>query len=202
MANEGRIKPGIDKRESSLLFREIVPPHGWKEDENNHYLRLTLPGFQLIDVTLQIDKFGHLVVRGERQLSGHKFISFQETFDLPQNANVEESSGEFVDGEIYCVTIPKKQSSEYPKMKTPTQKSMGNPESKRDHAANDSNKKSTRKPDEFHDPEVPKPDNTTNGSNTITTDHEKSTTNMWFLLVMLVIVLIVIVVPTSLRFRK
>ncbi|KAL2454671.1 SHSP domain-containing protein [Abeliophyllum distichum] len=201
MANEGRIKPGIDKRESSLLFREIVPPHGWKEDENNHYLRLTLPGFQLIDVTLQIDKFGHLVVRGERQLSGHKFISFQETFDLPQNANVEESSGEFVDGEIYCVTIPKKQSSEYSKMKTPTQKSMGNPESKRDHA-NDSNKKSTRKPDEFHDPEVPKPDNTTNGSNTITTDHEKSTTNMWFLLVMLVIVLIVIVVPTSLRFRK
>ncbi|KAL2462943.1 uncharacterized protein Fot_54180 [Forsythia ovata] len=202
MAIDGRVKPGIVKRESSLLFREIVPPHGWKEDENNHYLRITLPGFEQMNVTLQIDKFGHLVVRGERQLSGHKFVSFQETFDVPKNANVEESSGEFVDGEIFCVTIPK-MLSEYPKINTPTQKSMGNPESKRDHAtgSNIGNKKSTRKPDEFLDPEVPKHDIKKHESNIITTD-EKSTMKIWFFLVILVIVLIVIVVPISLRFHK
>lgn len=32
------------ERESSLMFREITPPHGWKQDPENHYLRLTLPG--------------------------------------------------------------------------------------------------------------------------------------------------------------
>ncbi|CAI9773746.1 unnamed protein product [Fraxinus pennsylvanica] len=218
---EGRAK-GLDKRESSLLFREIVPPHGWAEDENNHYLRLTLPGFKQPDVTLQIDKYGHLVVRGERQLSGHKFVSFHETFNLPKNINVEETSGEFEDGEIFCITFPKLSEIEQrrmqpvrdrydshnirvPKEQQPYStnidgKSMGRPGSKRDNA-NDSNKQSTKKRDEFIDPEVP---NTPKGKialDTIESD-EKSKTKMWVLIGLLVILLIVVVVPISVKLHK
>lgn len=47
-----RTEKGIGKRELSVVFTEITPPHGWKQDEDYHYLRLTLPGnniFKFID---------------------------------------------------------------------------------------------------------------------------------------------------------
>ncbi|KAH6758418.1 hypothetical protein C2S51_018653 [Perilla frutescens var. frutescens] len=104
MARTGR---GLDKRESSLMFREITPPHGWKQDSKFHYLRLTLPGFEAKDITIHMDKYGHLVVRGNKQVSEHKHMSFDETYDVPNDANLEDASGMFEDGQIYCVAIPK-----------------------------------------------------------------------------------------------
>ncbi|KAK6128232.1 hypothetical protein DH2020_038036 [Rehmannia glutinosa] len=107
MATRGR---AMEKKSSSLVFRQITPPHGWKEDSAFYYLRLTLPGFETKDVTIHMDKYGHLVVRGDRQLTEHKYISFEETFEVPNNADLEEASGLFEDdGQIYCITIPKKQ---------------------------------------------------------------------------------------------
>lgn len=41
MAKTGR---GPEKKESSLMFREISPPHKWDQDLHSHYLRLTVPG--------------------------------------------------------------------------------------------------------------------------------------------------------------
>lgn len=56
---------------------------------------------------LRVDKYGHLVVRGDKQVSDHKYISFEETFDVPKNADIENADGLFEDNQIYCVTIPK-----------------------------------------------------------------------------------------------
>ncbi|KAL8529637.1 hypothetical protein ACS0TY_006898 [Phlomoides rotata] len=103
-----RTMKGLEKKDSSLMFREITPPHGWKEDSDFHYLRLTLPGFEAKDIRIHMDKYGHLVVRGNRQISEHKYMSFEETFDVPATAELEEAEGLFEDEQIYCITIPKK----------------------------------------------------------------------------------------------
>ncbi|XP_057791974.1 uncharacterized protein LOC131008889 [Salvia miltiorrhiza] len=98
---------GMNKRESSLIFTEITPPHGWKQDPDFHYLRLTLPGFEANDITIHMDKYGHLVVRGTKQVTEHKYISFEETFDIPTDAKLDDALGMFQDNQIYCVAIPK-----------------------------------------------------------------------------------------------
>ncbi|XP_051133334.1 uncharacterized protein LOC127252981 [Andrographis paniculata] len=105
--NGGRHR--LDKKNSSLLFMQMTPPHGWKEDSHFHYLRITLPGFKTNNVTIHMDKYGHLVVRGDRQISEHKYISFEETFDVPKNGDLENASGVFENDQVYCITIPKKQ---------------------------------------------------------------------------------------------
>ncbi|XP_020551992.1 uncharacterized protein LOC110012471 [Sesamum indicum] len=99
----------LDRQNSSLMFRQITPPHGWKEDSDFHYLRLTLPGFEAKDITIHMNKYGHLVVRGDKQVTEHKYITFEETFEVPKDADLEEASGMFEDNQIYCITIPKKQ---------------------------------------------------------------------------------------------
>ncbi|XP_057791975.1 uncharacterized protein LOC131008890 [Salvia miltiorrhiza] len=104
MAKEGR---GFGKKDSSLMFREISPPHKWDQDLHSHYLRLTLPGFANADITLHIDKYGHLVVRGSHQITEHKYVSFEETFDVADDADLEQAEGLFQDEQIYCVAIPK-----------------------------------------------------------------------------------------------
>ncbi|KAH6781578.1 hypothetical protein C2S52_001646 [Perilla frutescens var. hirtella] len=99
---------GLDKKESSLMFREISPPYRWDQDSDSHYLRLTLPGFASSDVSLNMDKYGHLVVRGTRQMTDHKYLSFEETFDVPVDGDLEQAGGMFEDDQIYRVVIPKK----------------------------------------------------------------------------------------------
>ncbi|KAK4427249.1 hypothetical protein Salat_1493800 [Sesamum alatum] len=103
----------LDRQNSSLMFRQITPPHGWKEDSDSYYLRLTLPGFEAKDITIHMNKYGQLVVRGDKQVTEHKYITFEETFEVPNDADLEEASGMFEDGQIYCVTIPKKQQVEH-----------------------------------------------------------------------------------------
>lgn len=153
-------------------------------------------------MTLQIDKYGHLVVRGERQLSGHKFVSFYETFKLPQNINIEETSGIFEDGEIFCITLPKLSELEQRRMRPvrdqyekpySTNRDIG--QSMRTPESNDSNirnNQSPKIPDEFIDPEVQKP---------IDSD-AKSKMKMWSFVGLIVILLIVIVVPISIKLHK
>ncbi|KAL0421881.1 UNVERIFIED_CONTAM: hypothetical protein Slati_3211000 [Sesamum latifolium] len=68
-----------------------------------------IEGFEAKDITIHMNKYGHLVVRGDKQVTGHKYITFEETFEVPNDADLEEASGMFKDGQIYCVTIPKKQ---------------------------------------------------------------------------------------------
>ncbi|KAL7153338.1 hypothetical protein ABFS83_04G161200 [Erythranthe nasuta] len=98
---------GFEKKKSSLMFIEMTPPHAWKDDLDFHYLRLTLPGFEAKDVHLRVDKYGHLVVRGDKKVSEHKYVTFEETFDVPNNADLENADGIFEQDQIYCVTIPK-----------------------------------------------------------------------------------------------
>lgn len=54
-----------------------------------------------------MDKYGHLVVRGNRQVTENKYVTFDETFEVPKDAKLEDASGFFEDGQIYCVAIPK-----------------------------------------------------------------------------------------------
>ncbi|KAG8388668.1 hypothetical protein BUALT_Bualt02G0149300 [Buddleja alternifolia] len=97
----------LEKENSSLMFTQITPPHEWKEDSDHHSLRLTLPGFEAKDVTIHVDKYGHLVVRGNKQVSDHKYINFEESFNVPKNGNIEDADGFFEEDQIYCITIPK-----------------------------------------------------------------------------------------------
>ncbi|KAG6389977.1 hypothetical protein SASPL_151453 [Salvia splendens] len=102
-----KVVRNLEKKDSSLMFREISPPHKWDQDLDFHYLRLTLPGFISSDVTLHMDKYGHLVVRGSHKITENKYLSFEETFDVPDGAGLELAEGIFEDEQIYCVTIPK-----------------------------------------------------------------------------------------------
>ncbi|KAG6391737.1 hypothetical protein SASPL_149496 [Salvia splendens] len=61
----------LEKKDSSLMLREISPPHKWDQDLDFHYLRLTLPGFISADITQHMDKYGHLVVRGSHDITEH-----------------------------------------------------------------------------------------------------------------------------------
>lgn len=40
-------------------------------------------------------------------MTPHKYLSFEEAFDVPDDANLEHAEGLFQDDQIYCVTIPK-----------------------------------------------------------------------------------------------
>lgn len=64
-------------------------------------------GFEAKDISIRMDKYGRLVVRGDKQVSQHKYMSFEETYDVPSDANLEDAHAMFEDGQIYCVTIPK-----------------------------------------------------------------------------------------------
>lgn len=64
-------------------------------------------GFTNKDISLHVDKYGHLVVRGSHQMTEHKYVSFAETFDVPEGADLELAEGMFEDDQIYCIVIPK-----------------------------------------------------------------------------------------------
>lgn len=40
-------------------------------------------------------------------MTEHKYVSFEETFEVPNDAKLEDASGMFEDGQIYCIAIPK-----------------------------------------------------------------------------------------------
>lgn len=56
---------------------------------------------------LQVDNYGHLIVSGERQVSEMKHVHFQQSYKLPDNSNIEDTTAKFEDDILYIV-IPKK----------------------------------------------------------------------------------------------
>ncbi|KAL4584040.1 hypothetical protein LXL04_008630 [Taraxacum kok-saghyz] len=100
--------PFVDKKSSShLSFEEIVPPSAWTEDATCHYLLVDLPGFKRQELKLQADNRTHIVVSGETQVRENKYKRFEQSFELPKNADVDKITGK-LDSEILYITVPKK----------------------------------------------------------------------------------------------
>ncbi|CAK9155678.1 unnamed protein product [Ilex paraguariensis] len=107
MANTMATKGVADgKNTQNSIFEELDPSSSWTEDSTFHYLLIDLPGFKMEEVTLEVDKYGHILVHGERPVSENKFIRFKQTFNVPENSNIEDIAGKFEDGLLY-VAIPK-----------------------------------------------------------------------------------------------
>ncbi|KAL3819377.1 hypothetical protein ACJIZ3_005282 [Penstemon smallii] len=192
----------LDKKSSSLMFVAITPPHEWKEDDNSYYLCLTIPGFESENITINVDKYGHLVVRGHMQVSEHKFINFEETYELPQNSNIEDAGGQFQDEQIYCVIIPKqKEKTIRHKISTPKEEKTTSPPKKKQPVE----KKpilTEDKVDSFHryeDSEKPQESHPSKPHlQIITTENKKKKITFS---VALVLILIVIAVPLIIKFH-
>ncbi|KAL3528333.1 hypothetical protein ACH5RR_007655 [Cinchona calisaya] len=99
---------GIAERRSpqNLVFEEIVPPSGWTEDSDFYRLIIDLPGFKMDELKLQVDNYGHLLVSGERQVNEMKHIRFQQSYRMPDNSNIEDTTAKFEDDILY-ITVPK-----------------------------------------------------------------------------------------------
>ncbi|PIN06785.1 hypothetical protein CDL12_20655 [Handroanthus impetiginosus] len=99
----------MDKRINprDMVFEYMVPSSSWSEDTDCHYLRIDLPGFNMEEMRLRADKYGHIIVSGERQVNDNKIIHFEQLFKVPENSDIEETSAIFEDDRTYCVTIPK-----------------------------------------------------------------------------------------------
>ncbi|GAV73833.1 HSP20 domain-containing protein [Cephalotus follicularis] len=86
--------------------QQFVPSSAWTEDSNGHYLLVDLPDFKKEEVKLQLDSSGHLTVSGERLVKDNKYVCFEQSFQVPQNSDLDKITGTF-DGEILYVTVPK-----------------------------------------------------------------------------------------------
>ncbi|KAK3024010.1 hypothetical protein RJ639_045030 [Escallonia herrerae] len=90
-----------------VAVEDFVPPFDWTEDSTCHYLLVDLPGFKWEEVKLEAnDRLGKIMVSGERQVN-EKNMRFYQTFDVPENSDIQNISGQF-EGGILSVTIPKK----------------------------------------------------------------------------------------------
>ncbi|KAI3766811.1 hypothetical protein L2E82_16885 [Cichorium intybus] len=112
----GRTPFGDKKSSSSLTFEEFVPPSAWTEDSTHHYLLVDLPGFKRQELKLQADSQTHIVVSGERQVRENRYKRFEQSFELPKNADVDKITGK-LDGEILYITVPKKVEQQHQEVK-------------------------------------------------------------------------------------
>lgn len=108
MANTRETKGCAGKKcSSTAMLEELVPPSGWSQDSDSHYLVLDLPGFKKEEVRLQVNNRGEIITSGERQTVGNKLvIRFLQTFKIPENSITEKITGKF-EGEVLYVTVPK-----------------------------------------------------------------------------------------------
>ncbi|KAL8123532.1 uncharacterized protein LOC141717704 [Apium graveolens] len=108
MANTSATKGCAGKAcTSTAMLEELVPPSGWSQDSDSHYLVLDLPGFKKEEVRLQVNNRGEIITSGERQTVGNKLvIRFLQNFKIPENSITEKITGKF-EGEVLYVTIPK-----------------------------------------------------------------------------------------------
>ncbi|KAI5683661.1 hypothetical protein M9H77_04889 [Catharanthus roseus] len=100
---------GTTERKNSqhLRFEEFVPSSGLTEDSDSYCLIIDLPGFKRDQVKLQVDGYGRIVATGERQVNEYKHIRFDQSYKVPGNSNIEDTTAKFED-EILYVIIPKK----------------------------------------------------------------------------------------------
>ncbi|PWZ52148.1 Protein RESTRICTED TEV MOVEMENT 2 [Zea mays] len=64
-------------------------------------------GFKREDLRVLVDNHGHLRTRGERHLTGNRWIRFQNDFELPANCNADGIRAKF-ENETLTITLPKK----------------------------------------------------------------------------------------------
>ncbi|XP_027921307.1 uncharacterized protein LOC114179241 [Vigna unguiculata] len=88
------------------VVQQIVPNSGWTQDSAGHYLLVDLPEFRKEEVKLQVDSYGRIVVKGERQINAWKHDHFRLTFPAPLDSDMDRIAGKF-DGGVLYVTIPK-----------------------------------------------------------------------------------------------
>jgi len=62
--------------------------------------------FRKEEVKLQVDSYGRIVVKGERQINAWKHDHFRLTFPAPLDSDMDRIAGKF-DGGVLYVTIPK-----------------------------------------------------------------------------------------------
>jgi len=64
--------------------------------------------FKKEDVKIQVSDHtpGQMTVSGERKVDEDKYINFKQTFEVPENTEVDQITGQF-DGEFLHVTVPK-----------------------------------------------------------------------------------------------
>ncbi|KAI3761320.1 hypothetical protein L1987_51732 [Smallanthus sonchifolius] len=112
----GRSPFGDRQSSSSLVFEEFVPPAAWTEDSTCHYLLVDLPGFKKQELKLQVDNQTHILVSGERQVRENKYKRFEQSFELPKDADIEKITGK-LEGEILYISVPKKVEQEHQEIK-------------------------------------------------------------------------------------
>ncbi|KAL2321946.1 hypothetical protein Fmac_026325 [Flemingia macrophylla] len=120
----GTTRVGVRTRPPTPVVQEIVPNSGWSEDSTGHYLLVDLPvetgitsdffplhlassEFRIEEVTLQVDSYGRIVVKGERQVNEWKSVQFRLNFPEPVDSDMDKIAGKF-DGGILYVTVPKR----------------------------------------------------------------------------------------------
>ncbi|XP_076947606.1 uncharacterized protein LOC143619601 [Bidens hawaiensis] len=116
MAHVPGRSPFGDNQSSRLVFEEFVPPSDWTEDSTCHYLLVDLPGFRKQELKLQVDKGTHILVSGVRQATENRYKRFEQSFELPKDANTEKITGKF-DGEILYISVPKKVEQQHKEIK-------------------------------------------------------------------------------------
>lgn len=75
-----------------------------------------IAGFKKQELKLQVDNQTHIVVSGERQVRENKYKRFEQSFELPKNADIEKITGK-LDGEILYISVPKKVEQEHQEIK-------------------------------------------------------------------------------------
>lgn len=94
-------------RSKDHKVEEFKPASGWFDDSNCHYLVVDLPGFKKEEIKIQTDRINHVTVSGERPVKDKRSICFEETFKVPENSEIQMTSGRIEDG-ILTVTVPKR----------------------------------------------------------------------------------------------
>ncbi|XP_030473473.1 16.9 kDa class I heat shock protein 3-like [Syzygium oleosum] len=103
-------------RSKDRTVEVFKPASGWVEESNCHYLLVDLPDFKKEDIKIQTDSIDHVTVSGERLLD-NKYIYFEETFRVPEDSDIQKTSGRLEDG-ILSVTVPKRDTTVVEKEET------------------------------------------------------------------------------------
>ncbi|OWM90436.1 18.5 kDa class I heat shock protein-like [Punica granatum] len=99
--------PEKTRSRDTRVAEELNPSSGWTEDPNNHYLLIDLPYFKKEEIMLRTEGSNQVNISGKRMASDHKFVYFDETFDLPENSDIQRTSWKLEAG-LLTVTIPKR----------------------------------------------------------------------------------------------
>lgn len=116
----------ISEQKDVSIKDDFSPRINTREGEFAYHIEVDLPGVKKEDVNLQIED-GVLVVSGERKVKNEikeenyykiesSFGSFSRSFQLPEEADIENVHAESVDG-VLEIVVPKLESSRVEKVK-------------------------------------------------------------------------------------